>query len=87
MSPEQPRADPELTPHQLPTNTKYGIKAIIPAVTDTHLGQSREDALAQVEKGWLNAPFPSDETAELVTGDGSQLVNPAFRFGAQQGKN
>ena len=37
-------------------------------------------------QGWLDGPFPFDEEGELVIGEGRQLVNPACRFGAQQGE-
>ena len=36
-------------------------------------------------EGWLGAPIPFDEDGKLVTGEGHQLANPAFSFGAQQG--
>ena len=62
------------------------INARMSAVTYPREGQLREDTLDQVEKGWLNAPFPFDENGELVTGGGPPLARPAFRFGAQQGK-
>ena len=55
------------------------------AVTAPHEGRLREDALNQVATGWLNGLFPFDENGKLVTGDGPQLVNPASRFGVQQG--
>ena len=82
--PEQPCADPELPPHQLLTNAKYRIKARMSAVTHPREGQLWEDALNQVDEGWLNGPFPFDENGKLMAGNGPQLVNPAFRFGAQQ---
>ena len=40
----------------------------------------------QVEEGWLRGPNVFDGEGGLVTDDGSQLANPAFRFGAQQGE-
>ena len=55
------------------------------SVTDPHEGKLRENALEQEEKGWLNGPFPFDEEEQMITGEGPQLVNPAFRFGVQQG--
>ena len=84
--PEQQCADPELKPHQLLTNAKYRLKARMKSVTDPHEGKLWDDAVEQVEKGWLDGPFPFDEEGKMITGEGPQLVNPAFRFGVQQGE-
>ena len=35
---------------------------------------------------WLDGPFPFDENGGLVTGEGPQLADPAFRFRGQQGE-
>ena len=33
----------------------------------------------------MDAPFPFDQDGRLVTGEGKQVFNPAFRFGVQLG--
>ena len=83
--PEQPCAEPELRPRQFLTNADYRIMARMSAVTNPRGGQLWEDALDQVERGRLSGPSPFGVNGKLVTGDGPQLANPAFRFGAQQG--
>ena len=56
------------------------------SVTDPHEGKLREGALDHEAKGCLDGPFPFDEEGQMITGEGPQLVNPAFRFGVQQGE-
>ena len=41
--------------------------------------------MEQVEKGWLEGPFPHYEDGHLLTGEGLVRVNPALRFGVHQG--
>ena len=80
--PERPRPDPELDPRQLLKCDMPG-QARSASATDPHGGHLWEDALKQVGKGWLDGPCPFDVDGNLVTGEGLQPANPAFRFGAQ----
>ena len=65
-------AGPEVSPKQLLTNSKWIIKPRRAAVTDLREGAPWEDALNQVEIGWLAGPFPYDEERRLVTEWGPQ---------------
>ena len=77
--PIQNRADPEVGPPSLMTNLKWRAQAKRAAVTDPNDGAPWEDALDQVDRGWLQGPFPFDEDGSLVTGEGPQLAKPASR--------
>ena len=76
--------EPELSPEQLLSGAKWRLKARQGNITDPNVWVSREESLERVKKGWLNGPFQVDEEGRYVTVDGPKLVNPAFRFGAQQ---
>ena len=80
--PARQRPDPELSPEQLLVSSIWRLKARRVNVTDPNGEASREDAMGQVEKGWLSGPHGFDEEGGHVTTEGSQLANPAFRFGA-----
>ena len=54
-------------------------------MADPNEGALWNEALSQVEKGWLQGPFDFDEEGNLVTAEGLQLANPASRFGVQKG--
>ena len=86
VPPNQNCADPELNPQHLLSNSERRTKDRRADVADPDRGALREDALDQVNRGWLDGPFPFDEYRKLVTGGGPQLANPASRFGAQQSK-
>ena len=77
-------ADPESTPNRFRRIPNGGSELDGAAVTDPREGASRGDTLDQVDKGWLGGPFLFDEDGRLVTGEGPQSADPAFRFGLQQ---
>ena len=77
---------PELAPDQSFGTAKRRIKARMSRPVDPDANQLRGEAADQVEKGWFDGPCPSDDQSRLLTGEGPQDVNPAFRFGAQQGE-
>ena len=83
--PQQSCPDPEISPDRLYDSVKWRLKARKASVTDPNEGALWDEAIAQVEKGWLHGPFAFDEEGNLVTEEGPQLANPAFRFGVQQG--
>ena len=67
------------------TSSTWGFEAVSAAATNSHGGALWEDALGQVQRGWLDGPFPSDDEGRLITGQGPQPVNLTFRLGVQQG--
>ena len=77
--------DPDLTPEQPLTDAKRRIKARRTTATDPNGRALWTEALARVEKGWLEGPYQYNEEGSLVTAGGPQLANPAFRFGVQLG--
>ena len=54
--------------------------------TDPNAEQLWIEATDQVKKQWLHGPHPFNEHGELMVGGKPVRANPAFRFGAQQGK-
>ena len=83
--PAQECPDPEISPDRLFGSAKWRLNARRGSVTDPNEGALWNEALCQVEKGWLQGPFKFDDEGNLVTNEGPQLANPAFRFGVQQG--
>ena len=77
--------DPEISPDRLFGSARWRLNARRGSVTDPNEGALWSEAVCQVEKGWLQGPFKFDDEGNLVTNEGPQLANPAFRFGVQQG--
>ena len=68
VNPIKRTAGPDLDPQQLLTKSKWRIKSRRAAAPDSHEGALWEDALNQVDAGWLAGPFPFDVEGRLVTG-------------------
>ena len=78
---------PDLGSDQLFGNAKNRIQARMSGPIRPGATQLWEEAADQVEKGWSGGPFPSEDMGRLLTEEGLREVNPAVRFGAQQGGN
>ena len=79
-------AELELAPRQLLPNAKWGNKVRAGAATSPHGGTHWEEALDYVVEGCLDGAFPFGEDGRLIAGQAPQMVNPAFRFGLQEGE-
>ena len=49
-----------------------------------HASQLWEEALAEADEGWLEAPFPCTGSDGLLVNGRKVAVSAAYRFGAQQ---
>ena len=83
--PIMPRADAELPPKQFSISSKWRNTAGRAAASNPHEGALGEDALGQVDIGWLDGPFPFGLEGRLITARRPRRVNPAFRYGSQHG--
>ena len=83
--PVQPCADAEAAPQTLVINSEWRFEARGSAAANPHEGASWEDALDQVDKGWLDGPSPFDEEGRLTADPGPKKGNQTFSFGIQQG--
>ena len=52
--------------------------------TDSSSPKLWEEALLQVTKGWIRAPYKFADEGRLLVGGGELLVSPAYRFVAQR---
>ena len=80
------RRRPELAPDQLSENAKHSIKARMTRPMGPDANQLREEAVDQVEEGWLGGSRPFDVEGRLLTKGGPRKVNPAFRFWGSIGR-
>ena len=75
-----PCAGAEMSPRQLPSNSKWRVEAGRAAAADPQESAFRGDAPGQVDRGRLDGPFPVNEEGELITGRGLKVLNPTSRF-------
>ena len=61
----------------------WNLGARVPMATDPFALQHWDEAIEQAERGWLDG---EDQNGELITSEGPQPANSAFRFGVKRGK-
>ena len=85
---DKSRSQPKMEPERPFGNDWCGIRARMSGARDPDTVQLRDEAMEQVEEGWLKGRAPYEPDGQLLTGEGPVKVNPAFRIGAhQEGKS